>query len=144
MTESTSAASDHPYAVEKIALGSRTVLVVSFRPGEMVRGNDLLGILSELSFSEPRCLIDLAGVEKIDGPFFGRLLQVMKAVKQAGGELRMCRLAAPLVQVLKITKMDRLIEVSPERESALAALAGGDSAEGTSTGNATGPATNGN
>lgn len=124
MTDTSPDASDRPYFLERVELGGWTILVVSFPVGQMVRGNELLGILAELPASEPRCLIDLSGVDKVDGAFFGRLLQVMKTVRQSGGELRMCSLAAPLVQVLKITKMDRLFEVTPERETALAALGG--------------------
>ena len=47
-----------------------------------------------------------------------------KDVNMAGGMMALCSLCQPLLDVIQITKMDRVLKVYPDRPKALAEIAG--------------------
>lgn len=112
-----------PVIRETCDRGSRQVQVFSFDSTEIARGQDVVTVGTQLLPDlVPLCILDLAGINRIEGAFFGELLKLMKLVKAAGGTLKLCQLAPPLRDVLRVTRMERLFEVFEDRPAALASF----------------------
>lgn len=111
-------------AVEVVARGEQAVRVFSLASRQFARGVDIAQatkLVQELPGPTPvYCVFDLTGIEKIEGAFFGELLKLMKVVKLTGGTLKLCGLAKPLRDVLRVTKMERVFELCDNRDAALA------------------------
>jgi anti-anti-sigma factor len=69
-----------------------------------------------------RLLLDLEHVGQIYGGALGKVLRLYKDVNVAGGVLALCGLCQPLLDVMQITKMDRVLKVYANRAKALAEL----------------------
>lgn len=108
--------------VELLEVGTRPIRLFSLPGIEVAQGTDVAAIVTHIvPGAPPDALLDLTGITKVAGPFFGELLKLMKMVKTAGGTLRLCCVSPPLRDVLRVTRMERLFEVYESREKALAA-----------------------
>src|SRR4051812_38734610 len=66
-----------------------------------------------------RMLLDLGSVRFLSSNALAILVSFQKKVDAAGGRLRLCRLDPDLLNLLRITKVDRLFEVFDSRQEAL-------------------------
>ena len=65
-------------------------------------------------------VIDLSTTVFLDSPALGVLVTAMKLARASGGNVRLCGLSKNLQQILELTRLNRVFELFPDRESALA------------------------
>ncbi|MDQ1130712.1 STAS domain-containing protein [Microbacterium sp. SORGH_AS_0888] len=63
-------------------------------------------------------VVDLAKVGFIDSSGLGALVGALKATRVAGGDLRIAAAGEQVRQVLRLTNLDRVLQVYPDAESA--------------------------
>jgi anti-sigma B factor antagonist len=66
-----------------------------------------------------RILIDMKHLPYLDSTEIGRLIRCHLSVRQAGGRVRLCNVSDRLRALLKITRMDTVIDSFPTEEMAL-------------------------
>lgn len=81
----------------------------------------LLRIVTDAG-SDPRVVIDLAGVDFLDTIGLGALLGGVKRCREAGGELAVARAEPQVAAVFTITRVDEVLPLHGSVESAIEAL----------------------
>lgn len=79
-------------------------------------------IQSLIGPDHPKLLIDFAGIDFVTSAGLRVVLTLLKQVKSANGVFALCAVQAPVREVLDITGFAGMIDIHPERTSALAAL----------------------
>jgi anti-sigma B factor antagonist len=80
----------------------------------------LLGLLDE---GQTRLVIDLSGTSFLDSTGMATLVSVLKRARLAGGEVRVVEPAdASVRRILRLTRLDLVLNLLPTREAALAAF----------------------
>ena len=64
-------------------------------------------------------VLNLAVVEYVYSVAFGKLVELDKKVRAAGGELRLCNLHPVLREVLRVTQIDLLLDIRNDTQAAL-------------------------
>jgi anti-anti-sigma factor len=94
--------------------------------GIISMGNDCDQIDQEVQHEiehNQRCVIfDLTGVNYIDSVIIGQIVKCYSSVRRSGGMLRLAGLNAMVYGVLKITHIDKVIEIYPTALDAAEAL----------------------
>jgi anti-sigma B factor antagonist len=67
-------------------------------------------------------VIDLKHVPYVDSSEIGRLIRAHLSVRQAGGRVRLCNLAEKVSAVLRMTRLDTVLELYETEEAALASI----------------------
>jgi anti-sigma B factor antagonist len=65
-------------------------------------------------------VIDLSEVEFMDSTGLGSMLSCLRIVKSKGGTLRLCNLSSEVEQLFEMVMMDRVFDIFPTQEEALA------------------------
>jgi anti-anti-sigma factor len=79
--------------------------------------------LGMVECSEPRkLLLDLSRVEFANASFNAKMIWLLQRRKRAGGRLILCGLTEYVVEVFRITQLERVFEIHPDRAAALRAL----------------------
>ena len=65
-------------------------------------------------------VIDLSEVEFMDSTGLGSMLSCLRIVKSKGGTLRLCSLTPEVSQLFEMVMMDRVFEIFPTAEAAMA------------------------
>ena len=65
-------------------------------------------------------VIDLSEVEFMDSTGLGSMLSCLRIVKSKGGTLRLCSLTPEVAQLFEMVMMDRVFEIFPTAEAAMA------------------------
>jgi anti-sigma B factor antagonist len=73
--------------------------------------------------SEPRLLVDCAGIDYVSSAGLRAVLTLLKRVKAANGALALCAVQPPVLEVLEITGFAGMLEIHAKRADAIAALA---------------------
>jgi anti-anti-sigma factor len=81
-----------------------------------------------LSEDEKKIVFDISGVSHIDSTGVGIIVMCFGKLKKAGGDLRVAGAKGIVEEVLKMTKVDRIISLYPTAAEALAGLTGRDKA----------------
>lgn len=68
--------------------------------------------------------VDLGGVEYIDSTGLGTLMYLYREAKGRGGIVRFYGLAPAVLDVFKLTHLDKVVEIVPTREAAVARAEG--------------------
>jgi anti-anti-sigma factor len=63
-------------------------------------------------------IVDCSKLAIISSMGLGALLMLHTRMKRIGGEVRLCGLNGPIVQVIQMTKLDRVFEIFPDVERA--------------------------
>jgi anti-sigma B factor antagonist len=84
-------------------------------------GQTLGGIVE--SGDRPKMLLDFANVDHLSSAALGMLIDVNNRLRLRNGQLRLCNIHAPIMEVFVITKLNRLFRILGTREEALAAFA---------------------
>ena len=71
----------------------------------------------------PKLLIDFSGIDFVSSAGLRAVLTILKRVKSLNGAFALCGVQKPVREVLDITGFAGMIDIHPERASALAALA---------------------
>ncbi|MGH8247849.1 MAG: STAS domain-containing protein [Gammaproteobacteria bacterium] len=69
-----------------------------------------------------RILIDLNGLPHIDSTDLGRLIRCHLSVRQAGGRVRICNISEQVWALLKLTRLDTVLDLFPTEQEALASM----------------------
>jgi anti-anti-sigma factor len=72
-----------------------------------------------------RVVVDLGQVDYLAGPGLSKVLRLHRELARAGGRLVLCRAAPPLLEVMRIVRLDRVLTVRDGLAEALDAAAGG-------------------
>ena len=73
--------------------------------------------------TEPRLLVDFAGVDFVSSAGLRAVLGVLKRVKAAKGMFALCAVRAPVREVLDVTGFAGMLDLHSGRAEAMAALA---------------------
>jgi anti-sigma B factor antagonist len=71
-------------------------------------------------------VVNLKQVPYIDSSDIGRLIRSHFSVRQAGGRVRLCNLSDRVLSVLKMTRLDTVLDLYLTEEKALANILGDD------------------
>ena len=80
-------------------------------------GNQLFALVDE--DHRQKIVLDFSNVEYLSSAALGKLITMDKKVKSAGGKLRFCSIRADILEVFKITRLDKLFTIKENREKAL-------------------------
>ena len=80
-------------------------------------GNQLFGLVDE--DHRGKIVLDFSNVEYLSSAALGKLITMDKKVKAAKGKLRLCTIRADILEVFKITRLDKLFVIFPSQEKAL-------------------------
>jgi len=79
--------------------------------------------IDDLSRSGHRdILIDMEHVPFVDSSELGRLIRSHLSVRQAGGRVRLCNLAPRVAALMKLTKLDTVLDIYESVDEALAEI----------------------
>ncbi len=67
-------------------------------------------------------LIDMQEVPYVDSSDLGRLIRAHLSVRKAGGRVRLCNVSERVLSLLKITRLDTVLDLYSCEEEALAAF----------------------
>lgn len=70
-------------------------------------------------------LVDLGGLPYVDSTELGRLIRCHLSVRQAGGRVRLCNLSEKVRMLMKMTRLDTVLELYGSEEEALEGIRGG-------------------
>ena len=73
---------------------------------------------SMIAVRETRVIFDMAGVTHADSAAIGAIVRCVSKLKNAGGGLRIAAAQPMITYSLKLTKLDRLIEMFPSVDQA--------------------------
>lgn len=80
--------------------------------GDQIR-QDLEGL------DAPRLLIDFAGVEFVMSTFLGELIMIRDTVETTGGSMAMCSVSGPVLDVMRLMKLDEMFPIAETRQGGL-------------------------
>lgn len=76
-------------------------------------------VLRQLEAGARKFLVDFGDARYIDSAGLGVLVTVARAVREEGGELRICGLGEDLRTLFELTRLDTLFDIAEDRGSAL-------------------------
>ncbi len=112
---------DQPVLLEREVEG-----IVILAPGRVMKGlgeSTLRQRLDQLVRDGHRLiLIDLGHIPHMDSSELGRLIRAHISVRQAGGRVRLFNLSERVLTLMKLTRLDTVLDLFATEEEALAAL----------------------
>jgi anti-sigma B factor antagonist len=69
-----------------------------------------------------RLLIDFVNVQFLTSSVLGLLIRLNRRVSQSEGRLRLCSIDPKILEIFKITRLDKIFEIFQDREQALEGL----------------------
>lgn len=109
--------------INQRAFGSAAVLDLA---GEIDLGNaaELRRALRRLLEEQQlRIVINMENVDFIDSTGIGIFLSVLKSLRDRGGDLKLSTLAAPVLKVFQLTRLDAFFDLHADVEAAEKAFA---------------------
>jgi len=67
-------------------------------------------------------VIDFSNVKFLTSAVLGLLIRISKKVYESQGRLKLCAIDAKILEIFKITRLDRVFDISPDRYDALQGL----------------------
>jgi anti-anti-sigma factor len=67
-------------------------------------------------------LIDMKDMPRIDSSELGRLIRSHISVRQAGGRVRLCNISDRVMMLMKMSKLDTVLDLYGSEEEALASI----------------------
>jgi anti-sigma B factor antagonist len=64
-------------------------------------------------------VVDLTPLNFIDSSGLGALVTALKAARQAGGDIRLCGLSAPVKSIFELTRLYRVFDIFENRTEAV-------------------------
>ena len=116
-TETPVAETSHALIVESNGVAVATVLCERYSEHESKPiENDLLDAASARAH---RLVIDMSKVAMLASAGIGSLISIHQACHKAGGRLVVCNIDQQIGQMLKLTRMDKMLNIEPTREQAI-------------------------
>lgn len=101
--------------------------------GRIVLGEETVGLREKvkalLGFGKKKLVLDLKGVTMIDSSGLGALVAVHSSSKAAGATLRLCNLGTRTNELLQMTRLVTVFEVSDTEPDAVRAMSKAASAD---------------
>jgi len=85
-------------------------------------GNELLDLVAD--GARKKVLINFEDVDYLSSAMLGKLIALHKRLALSKGELKLCGIKASIREVFEITRLDKVFDIYPDRESAIAAFLG--------------------
>jgi anti-sigma B factor antagonist len=104
--------------VGKIALGAGTALV----------RETILGLADQ---GKQNIILDMSGVDFLDSAGLGELVRAHSSVRSRGGQLKFVNPSKHVHDLLRMTKLDHVLEIEPDEASALNSFGGSTSSNAT-------------
>lgn len=67
-------------------------------------------------------MLDFSNVQFLSSSVLGLLIRISKKVYETGGQLRLCSIRDSIMEIFRITRLDKVFEIYPDREQALDSL----------------------
>ncbi|MDP6111257.1 MAG: STAS domain-containing protein [Planctomycetota bacterium] len=83
-------------------------------------GEELMGQLETME--KPQIILDFSKVTYLPSAMIGKLTAMHKKAKSYKGSLKMCAIAPGVLQIFKITKLDKVFDIQPDVSSAMASF----------------------
>ncbi len=80
-------------------------------------GNQLFSLVDE--DRRMKIVLDFSNVEYLSSAALGKLITMDKKVKSINGKLRFCSIRSDILEVFKITRLDKLFTIKENQEQAL-------------------------
>ena len=80
-------------------------------------GNQLFSLVDE--DRRQKIVLDFSNVEYLSSAALGKLITMDKKVKAISGKLRFCNIRSDILEVFKITRLDKLFQIRDNQEKAL-------------------------
>ena len=80
-------------------------------------GNQLFSLVDD--DHRQKIVLDFTNVEYLSSAALGKLITMDKKVKAAGGKLRLCSIRSDILEVFKITRLDKLFQIKENRDKAV-------------------------
>lgn len=80
------------------------------------------GLKEILDRGRTRLVLDLRDLRRVDSSGLSALLSVLKAARSAGGDVVLLAPSAAVVSVLRLTRLDQILEAFADEAAALAQL----------------------
>jgi anti-sigma B factor antagonist len=110
----------------KIAFDSAGDVLIVRCSGRIVAGvevDNLQAELAERTKLSKRVVINMGEVNFLDSSGIGTLVRFAGSTKSAHGGMKLCKLSEMTARVLKLTKLDKVLEIYDGEEAALTAFA---------------------
>jgi anti-sigma B factor antagonist len=85
-------------------------------------GDDLMALLEQSE--KPQIILDFGKVTYLPSAMIGKLTAMHKTAMKYKGHLKMCNIAPGVLQIFKITKLDKVFEIFPDMNSAMNSFKG--------------------
>lgn len=69
-----------------------------------------------------RVIINLKNVTYVDSSGLATLVEILKNMRQYGGKLKLCNLSPKIKSLFEITKLEKLFDIQPDEEEAIASF----------------------
>ena len=105
----------------KIEVGRTGGVAVVVCRGRIVFGpetTELSKTIRALLQENPRVVLDLGAVQSIDSGGLGTLIGLVASARRSGGDLKLCHLSPKVDEVLRLTKLNEMVEVFPDEQAA--------------------------
>ena len=83
-------------------------------------GDDLFRLVDELG--RRKVLLNFANVEFMSSAALGKLITLHRKLQGVQGKLVLCKIAKDILDVFKITKLDRILTIAPDEQAGLQAF----------------------
>jgi len=80
-------------------------------------GDDLFRLVDELG--RRKLLLNFGNVEFMSSAALGKLITLHRKVQAVQGKLVLCNIAKDILEVFKITKLDRILTIVPDEQAGL-------------------------
>jgi anti-sigma B factor antagonist len=92
--------------------------------GRIVEGDEARSLREYFDALEPRrfFVLHLGGVTFVDSAGLGLLVRLLTRAQRAGGDLKLAAVPARIVEVLRMTRLDRILEAHETEADAVASL----------------------
>lgn len=67
----------------------------------------------------PRTVLDMVNIKFVDSSGCGAILSCLRKARAENGDVRMCNVADQIVELFKLIRLDRIIEVHKTKEAAV-------------------------
>lgn len=83
-------------------------------------GNELMDLVKKRYMI--KMVLDLGEVKYLSSAVLRQLIAVYKAIKAENGELKLCRVNPEVREVFKITQLDKMMEITPDLDTAISSF----------------------
>jgi anti-anti-sigma factor len=113
------------FRLDLIAVGPGTQVVAARGAVALHEARQLeRGVIDGISHGRTSVVLDLSGVTVVGPGLLGALLRIRRGVSRVDGRMALVVDGPPVSELVKATVLSALVDVEPDRERALARLAG--------------------